>query len=104
MKSYEFVVTRRKQLGISQRELAGMIKRLDGDGSISPQLMNCIEHGRRPYKPYMQDLAKALQVDELVLACLIGYIPEKYRALPDNLDNIPKAYYAFWQELHDADN
>jgi transcriptional regulator with XRE-family HTH domain len=104
MSGPEFVVARRKQLGLSQRDLAGLIKRTDGDGSISPQLMNCIEHGRRTYRPYVRDLAKALEVHDTVLWFFIGEIPERYRVITEkvNLARIQSAYLAFLMELQGA--
>jgi hypothetical protein len=82
-----------------------MLKRTDGDGSISPQLMNCIEHGRRSYRPYVRDLATALEVNDAALWFFLGEIPEQYRVLPYNFDlsRIQKAYSAFYEVLCDVD-
>jgi len=101
----EFIVARRKHLGLSQRDLASMLKRTDGDGSISPQLMNCIEHGRRSYKPYIRDLATALEVDDTVLWFFIGEIPARYRIMPSDFDlaRIRLAYMTFAETLRDVD-
>ena len=95
-----FIVSRRNELGITQRQLASMVKRLDGDGSISPQLMNCIEHSRRSYKPYIKDLARALQVHDSVLAFFIGHIPARYTlGVKVDISRIPDAYLAFMNVL-----
>ena len=100
MTGSDFIVSRRNELGITQRQLASMVKRLDGDGSISPQLMNCIEHGRRPYKPYIKDLARALQVHESVLSFFIGHIPARYTlGVEVDISRIPDAYLAFMNVL-----
>ncbi|MDE3073958.1 MAG: helix-turn-helix transcriptional regulator [Chloroflexota bacterium] len=42
----EFIASRRKSLGLTQKDLAQLIKKEGGD-SISPQYLNDIELGRR---------------------------------------------------------
>lgn len=100
MKGHEYIKQRREALGMSQRALARKIRRLDGDGSISPQMMNCIEHGRRSYEPYIDDLADALLVDDWILYFHVGRFPKQ---LIDNFngdhDTIIEAYCAFATKL-----
>lgn len=100
MKGHEYIKQRREALGMSQRALARKIRRLDGDGSISPQMMNCIEHGRRSYEPYIEDLADALLVDDWILCFYVGRFPKH---LIDGYDGdnetIMKAYSAFVAKL-----
>lgn len=100
MKGHEYIKQRREALGMSQRALARRVRRLDGDGSISPQMMNCIEHGRRSYEHYIDDIADALMVDDWILCFYIGRLP-KY--LVDDYDGdhetIMEAYSAFVTKL-----
>jgi len=58
----EVIVTRRKELGMSQRELARNVFNADGS-HISPQIMNCIEKGRRDGSQYINQIASVLQID-----------------------------------------
>ena len=58
----EVIVTRRKELGMSQRELARKVFNTDGS-HISPQIMNCIEKGRRDGSQYINQIANVLQLD-----------------------------------------
>ena len=92
----KYITQRREALGMTQRELASRLRRTDGDGAISPQLMNCIEHGRRSFKPYVKDLSIALEVDAWVLYFYLGQIPSYFI---DGLDvddtTIVNAYEAF---------
>ena len=96
MKGHKYITLRREHIGMTQRELASKIRRTDGDGSISPQLMNCIEHGRRSFKPYITDLSYALKIDTWVLHFYLGQIPSYFI---DGLDvddtTIVNAYEAF---------
>ena len=62
MTTGEVIVTRRKELGMSQRELARNVFNADGS-HISPQIMNCIEKGRRDGSQYINQIANVLQLD-----------------------------------------
>jgi DNA-binding XRE family transcriptional regulator len=62
MTTGEVIVTRRKELGMSQRELARNVFNADGS-HISPQIMNCIEKGRRDGSQYITQIASVLQLD-----------------------------------------
>ncbi len=79
-----FVSKRRKELGISQKDLAGMIVREEDGLPISPQYLNDIEKDRRqPASNHIVDqLAKALQYedDKDYLYFLAGVIPADIRA------------------------
>lgn len=96
MKGNEYIKQRREALGISQRALAKKIRSRDGDWSISPQMMNCIEKGRRSYEPFIDDLADALMVDDWILCFYVGRFPKH---LIDDFDGdhetIMEAYNAF---------
>lgn len=96
MKGHEYIKQRREALGMSQRALARKVRRLDGDGSISPQMMNCIEHGRRCYESYVTDLSTALEVDPWVLYFYLGRIPFYFiDGLKVDDNTIINAYEAF---------
>jgi transcriptional regulator with XRE-family HTH domain len=58
----EVIVSRRKKLGMSQRELARKVFNADGS-HISPQIMNCIEKGRRDGSQYINQIASVLQIE-----------------------------------------
>ena len=70
----------RKQLGMSQKQLAERIEREEG-GSISPQYLNDIEHDRRsPSSDHMiQQFARVLNVSADYLYYLAGRIPADIR-------------------------
>ena len=67
---------KRKELGLSQKELAEKIKREDGD-PISPQYLNDIERDRRsPSSEHMvKQFAQILKLDADRLYFLAGRIP-----------------------------
>jgi DNA-binding XRE family transcriptional regulator len=62
MTTGEVIVTRRKELGMSQRELARNVFNANGS-HISPQIMNCIEKGRRDGSQYLSQIASILQIE-----------------------------------------
>jgi transcriptional regulator with XRE-family HTH domain len=100
MTGHEYIRIRRVAIGKSQRNIASRIRRIDGDGSISPQMMNCIEHGRRSYKPYIADLADALMVDDWVLYFFLGEFPPSYiGAFDGDLEKVSNAFEAFRSTL-----
>lgn len=72
----------RKELKLSQKELAAKIKREEGDGSITPQYLNDIEHDRRiPTSFLIGQLATILKLDVDYLHFLAGRVPEDLRRL-----------------------
>jgi transcriptional regulator with XRE-family HTH domain len=66
----------RKAKGMSQKELAGQVKKDDGQ-TISPQYLNDIEHGRRnpPSEFLIAQIAKLLDCDKDTLCLAAGTIP-----------------------------
>lgn len=97
MTGFQFIRQARFKAGMSQRQLALLIKRIDGDGSVSAQFVNCIEHGRRTYKPYIHDLAVALNVSELALYYFLGELPPLYGCYDQEFDlgRVCQAFEAF---------
>jgi transcriptional regulator with XRE-family HTH domain len=96
------IATARKELGISQKDLAAMIRKEDG-GTISPQYLNDIEHDRRnpPSEFIIEQLAKRLNRSKEYLIIAAGMLPSEARrdltgATPDH---VARAYRAFRDSL-----
>lgn len=70
----------RKDKGMSQKELAALIKRED-DAAISPQYLNDIEHDRRsPSSDHLvRQFAEVLEIDLDYLYYLADRLPEDIR-------------------------
>ncbi|MGI4765522.1 MAG: helix-turn-helix domain-containing protein, partial [Janthinobacterium lividum] len=80
-----YVSKRRKELGLSQKDMAGLVLREEDLKPISPQYLNDIERDRR--KPSSDHLVRqfASALDEKnadYLFYLVGTIPEEFRSLP----------------------
>jgi transcriptional regulator with XRE-family HTH domain len=90
----------RKQLGISQKELAARIKREDGV-YISPQYLNDIEHDRRsPTGPHIIDeFAKTLKLDVDYLSFLAGQFPSDLTKRPPTEEEFKTAFQAFRRDI-----
>jgi transcriptional regulator with XRE-family HTH domain len=71
---------KRRELGLSQKQLAEMIQREEG-GSISPQYLNDIEHDRRsPSSDHMVgEFARVLGLSANYLYYLAGRLPAEAR-------------------------
>lgn len=72
-----YVSARRKELGISQKDLAAKIMREEDGKPISPQYLNDIERDRRqPSSDHMIDqFTNALQAEEDYMYFLAGKLP-----------------------------
>ena len=70
----------RKARGLSQRELAALVRREDG-AAISPQYLNDIERGRRNAPPdhLVRQFAAVLGIDPDYLFSLANRLPEDLR-------------------------
>ncbi len=90
----------RKDLGLSQRELALRIAKEDGT-SISPQYLNDIERDRRnpPGDHLLRQLARALGLDEDYLYFLAGKFPTDMRSGAKNPKQVAAAFKAFRRTL-----
>lgn len=81
----------RKKVGLSQKQLAAVIKKENGE-SISPQYLNDIEHDRRnpPNEFIIKQLASKLNLDKDFLLFVSGSLPEDIRkiglAKPETID------------------
>ena len=82
----ETILTTRKKLGLTQKDLAERIQKEDGE-SITPQYLNDIEHDRRsPSSPELiEQLAKVLQLHSEVLYYRAGTLPEDVKK-----DSVPQ--------------
>ena len=88
MKSFgELVAKRRKELGLTQTEVAQQIIGRHG-GPISQERITDIEHNRYgvPRRPILEQLARALKLDLDVLYLWGRLIPEDIRA-----ERVPEA-------------
>ncbi len=87
----------RKKVGLSQKQLAAIIRKENGD-PISPQYLNDIEHDRRnpPNEFIIKQLAAKLGLDKDFLLFVSGALPEDIRriglAKPETID---RAYSLF---------
>jgi transcriptional regulator with XRE-family HTH domain len=91
------VAAARKSKLLSQKQLASMILKEDGN-PISPQYLNDIERDRRnpPGEYLIGQFAKILDLPEEYFYFLAHEIPPKYRQdAPDNPLQIQQAFEAF---------
>jgi transcriptional regulator with XRE-family HTH domain len=90
----------RKELKLSQKELAAKIKREDEDGSITPQYLNDIEHDRRvPTSFLIGKFATVLKLDADYLHFLAGRLPEDLRTLAVDDKTFAASMVAFRRSL-----
>lgn len=91
---------KRKQLLLSQKDLAARIVKEDG-AAISPQYLNDIEHGRRNAPPdYIIDqIASLLELDRDALYALAGQIPSDINPADYNTKKLHQAFQAFRRTL-----
>jgi transcriptional regulator with XRE-family HTH domain len=96
----QVVAEARKKVGLSQKELAALIKKEDGQ-PISPQYLNDIEHDRRnpPSGFLIEQFAQALHIPSEVLYYWAGKLPADVRDVEANEQKVVAAYQAFRREL-----
>ncbi len=94
----------RKELKMSQKELAEKIVKEDGE-SITPQYLNDIEHDRRtPSSDYIvNQFATVLNVPPNVLFGAVGVLPQDTRKLVQQSTpkKVEQAYVAFRKKLQE---
>jgi transcriptional regulator with XRE-family HTH domain len=98
-----YIVEKRRERGISQKDLASRVKRDDGV-AISPTYLNDIEHDRRsPTAHHMiEQLAVVLELDIPYLSYLAGQYPSEVsgkKRVPEEV--FSAAWQAFRQTLGD---
>lgn len=93
----------RRQVGLSQRELASRILKEDGE-PISPQYLNDLERDRRnpPSRHLLKQFAATLNLPEEYLDFVAGQLPEDLRNGSYAPDQIQAAFHAFRRTLRDA--
>jgi transcriptional regulator with XRE-family HTH domain len=87
----------RKKIGLSQKQLAAVIKKENGD-PISPQYLNDIEHDRRnpPNEFITKQVAAKLKLDRDLLLFVSGSLPEDIRKIGlSKPETINEAYTVF---------
>ena|ERR1035437_825257 len=86
----------RVKKGLSQKDLAAVIKKENGD-PISAQYLNDIEFNRRkpPTAHFIKQLAQQLDVDEDALVVAAGRIPEDVQRAVLNNPSAPTIGEAF---------
>jgi|SRR3990172_1024630 len=91
---------KRKELQISQKDLAARIKKEDGS-TISPQYLNDIERERRNPPPgYIIDqLAEVLDIPADDLYFLAGQMPSDLRSSTYEPKKVRQAFQAFRRKL-----
>lgn len=95
-----FISFKRKENSLSQKELATLIKREDGD-PISPQYLNDIEHDRRsPTSDLMvKQFAQILGLPPDYLYYLAGKFPTDVVTTNASPEKVQKAMLAFRQSI-----
>jgi transcriptional regulator with XRE-family HTH domain len=87
----------RKNLKMSQKELAAKIFLEEENKAISPQYLNDIERDRRnPTSDHLiQQFAKVLKIDAHYLHYLAGKVPEAIRRMNLSAEEVKAGFTAF---------
>jgi transcriptional regulator with XRE-family HTH domain len=96
----QFIVARRKELGLAGREVVAQVRNADGKPISIPYLVD-LEHDRRkPSDQVLQQLARVLKVDSDLLYFLSGRIPADLTAASiDSTEELSAAWKAFRREV-----
>jgi transcriptional regulator with XRE-family HTH domain len=96
----DVIAARRKELDLTQKELARLIAKEDGE-PISPQYLNDLERNRRnaPGEHLLKEFAKHLRLDEEYLLFVAGEWPEDLRDGSVPPDRVRAAFRAFRREV-----
>lgn len=96
----KYISDARKDSNLSQKELASLIKREDGE-SISPQYLNDIERDRRtPSSDHLiEEFAKALDLEADYLHYLNGKMPPDVRDAKLSEENIARVMTSFRKKI-----
>ena len=91
----------RKERGVSQKELASLIKKEDGN-PISPQYLNDLERDRRnpPSEFLLKQLARELGLDQDYLFYVAQQYPEDLHDGSIPPDRVAAAFQAFRRVLN----
>jgi transcriptional regulator with XRE-family HTH domain len=90
----------RRQAGMSQKDLAAMIRKEDG-AAISPQYLNDLERDRRnpPGEHLLKQFAGVLQIAPEYLYFVAGHYPEDLRDRGYAPERVAAAFRAFRRTL-----
>ena len=96
----QFIVKRRKELGLAGREVVAEVRNSDGKPISIPFLVD-LEHDRRkPSDEVLEQLAKVLKVDSDVLYFLAGRFPADLSATTVNsAQELAAGWKAFRREV-----
>jgi transcriptional regulator with XRE-family HTH domain len=95
----QFIVDRRKELGLSGREVVAGVRNAEGKPISIPYLVD-LEHDRRkPSDEVLEHLAKALKVDADLLYYLSGRMPRDLTARGVKQEEVTAAWKAFRREV-----
>jgi transcriptional regulator with XRE-family HTH domain len=95
-----FITRRRKDLGLTQKEVAARIKQDDAK-PLSVQYLNDIEHGRRGAPPdyVIKQLARVLRLELDVMYFRAGRVPYDIRSRSISDERALAAFQAFRRAL-----
>lgn len=95
----DVIAEERKKSNLSQKELAALVKKEDGN-QISPQYLNDIERSRRnaPSDFLIEQFAKVLKIDAGRLYYWAKKIPDDVKPSAENEANFVSAFKAFRRE------
>ena len=98
----QYISKKRKELQLSQKELAEKILKEDGS-HISPQYLNDLERDRRnpPGEHLLNQFSKVLDIDKDFLAYLTDGLPHDARQLSDDPERVAEALRVFRKTLKD---
>ena len=98
----QLIAAARKKLNLSQKELALVIVKEDGE-PISPQYLNDLEHERRnpPSDFLLRQFSSALKIDLDVLYYHAGEMPADIRGKEVTDEKVKEAYKAFRKKLEE---
>jgi transcriptional regulator with XRE-family HTH domain len=100
MKTFGQVIREaRKKAGLTQKEVAGRLKREDGR-SVDPPYLNSLEHDRRypPTNEMIEQLAKIIKISADVLYYYANRLPADVKREADH-EHVEAAYEAFRKAL-----
>ena len=96
----ELISEKRKEAGLTQKELAARVCKEDGQ-AISPQYLNDLEHDRRnPPAPHLiEQFASVLKMEAVLLYHCAGELPPDLACNSVEGETVVAAYEAFRQVL-----
>ena len=95
----QVILDARKNLLLSQKDLAALIRKEDAE-PISPQYLNDIEHNRRsPSEQVLKEIAHHLKLNPDYLYFLAGQLPADLRDGSYKPERVQEAFKAFRRAL-----